>query len=486
MPRNRVIYQSEALFVGPSPATGIHFHNYSGLTGEAGTWANAIHTLDAKFGNQLSASGETALLTIFTGASGSNAVGDVYRFGPDGGISAIGAGKTQTLTFTGANRIEQLHRIQSCNYSFNIARTDVNQFGELAAIDRVVLESPTVALDFSYVLANFANESKLGFDIVQANQGKLFKGGLGISCLSGILTKKEDERNYFIKTVDEGYDAKNHEATRLGGTPVKGYGDSVIALGNGFMTSYTSEASVGAMPTVSINVEALNMCFEYGSTAKKTPAINPSDGTRRSEVYSLPTAGSNPGTGNLTISVLRPGDITFSFKKREATLTEGLESTPTLDYDVPGPDLDDVKIQSYSIGFDIAREPIQKLGSRFAFSREITFPVTVTCTIDALVGDLNSGNLSDMINCDDAYDIKINLKNPAGCAVDSTQTVCEYNLRQAKVNSQSYTSDIGSNKSVTLEFAAQIGGPNQNYVGLFMSGVATNPFATVHKDPDMV
>ena len=138
-----------------------------------------------------------------------------------------------------------------------------------------------------------------------------------------------------------------------------------------------------------------------------------------------------------------------------------------------------MKIQSYSIGFDISREPIQKLGSRFAFSREITFPVTVTCSIDALVGDLNSGNLGDMINCDDAYDIKVNLKNPAGCSVDSTQTVCEYNLRQAKVNSQSYTSDIGSNKSVTLEFAAQIGGPNQNYVGLFLSGVATNKYSRV-------
>jgi hypothetical protein len=88
-----------------------------------------------------------------------------------------------------------------------------------------------------------------------------------------------------------------------------------------------------------------------------------------------------------------------------------------------------------------------------------------------------------MINCDDAYDVKINLKNPAGCAIDSTKTICEYNLRQAKVQSQAYTSDIGSNKSVTLEFAAQIGGPNQNYVGLFLSGVATNTFA--HLDADV-
>ena len=484
MPRNRIIYQSEALYVGPSPATGIHFSSYSGLTGTgpAGTDGGALlHTLDSKWANQLSASGLTAVLTIATGASGDYVAGDIVKFGP---IAGDGGGKTQEVTFTGLNAIHQLHRIQSCNYSFNIARTDVNQFGELAAIDRVVLESPTVALDFSYVLANFWNEKQLGLNIIQGHQGTLH-GNLGVSCLSGILVKEDDERNYFIKTVPEGYDALGQEAGRVGADSgaIKGHGDSIIGLGNGFITSYTSEASVGAMPTVTVNVEALNMSFEYGSTNKRTPAINPTDGTRRAEVYNVPVAASHAGTGNLTISVLRPGDLTFSFKKRDAALSTALETLPTLDYDVPGPDLDDVKIQSYSIGFDLAREPIQKLGSRFAFSREITFPVTVTCTIDALVGDLNSGNLGDMINCDDAYDIKINLKNPAGCSIDSTKTICEYNLRQAKVQSQAYTSDIGSNKSVTLEFAAQIGGPNQNYVGLFMSGVATNTFA--HLDADV-
>ena len=94
MARNRIIYQSEALYAGPSPATGNHFTDQNIESG--------------------------------------------------------------TL-------VKQLHRVQSANYSFNIARQDVNQFGELAAIDRVILESPTVSLDFSYLLNSFANESLLGF-----------------------------------------------------------------------------------------------------------------------------------------------------------------------------------------------------------------------------------------------------------------------------------------------------------------------------------
>ena len=34
--------------------------------------------------------------------------------------------------------IQQLTRVQSANHSFSIARQDVNQFGNLAAIDQII------------------------------------------------------------------------------------------------------------------------------------------------------------------------------------------------------------------------------------------------------------------------------------------------------------------------------------------------------------
>ena len=49
-----------------------------------------------------------------------------------------------------AGDIKQLSRVQSANYSFSIARQDVNQFGNLAAIDQIITESPTVSFDTSY------------------------------------------------------------------------------------------------------------------------------------------------------------------------------------------------------------------------------------------------------------------------------------------------------------------------------------------------
>lgn len=365
MARNRIIYQSEALYAGPSPATGNHFTDQTNLTG---------------------------------------------------------------------NLVKQLHRVQSANYSFNIARQDVNQFGELAAIDRVILESPTVSLDFSYLLNSLANEEELGFAPLDGSS----------SCISGILNKTQDERNYFIRTVAEGTDAL--------GVASGAANQNVIGVGNGFISSYSTEGSVGNFPTVTVNVEALNMAFDAGTTGNYIPAVNPTDGVKNTTIkYALPTAVSSIGASS--VSALRPGDITLNLGEFDTDNAGGTK-------------VSDAKIQSYTLSFDLAREPLQKLGSKFAFAREITFPVTVTLSVDALVGDLTTGNLADLIVADKNYDLSVTLKNPTTSAEQ-----VKYTLKRAKLDSQEFSSSIGDNKSVTLTFSSQIGGPSQTDRGLFMSGV---------------
>lgn len=399
MPRNRIIYQSEAVYAGPSPATGYHI-----LTGAiAEPWPSFS-------------------------AGGSN-----------------------------VSRVKQLQRIQTANYSFNIARQDVNQFGELAAIDRVILESPTVSLDTSYILGSLENESLLGFSLTPSGSTATF------AALSGILNKTEDERNYFIKTVPEGSDALGDSDVLNPSTTVN---TNVIGIGNGFISSYTTEASVGDFPTASVSVEALNMAFSKGVSGNFIPAVTPTDGTKITDIYyALPSGQSSNNVSG--VSALRPGDITLSFYPNGSTTEMG---------GFTGVSITDAKIQSYSLSFDLARDPLQKLGSRFAFAREITFPVTVTCTVDANLGDLYTGNLADVIDADSAYDINLKLNAPgtagAAAAAASDNVMARYVLKRCKIDSQEYTSDIGSNKAVSLTFSAQIGGPAQTDVGLFISGLA--------------
>jgi hypothetical protein len=380
MPRNRIIYQSEALYAGPAPATGYHYGTYT-----------------------------------------------------------PGIGGNSNVPEASANLVKELQRIQTANYSFTVDRTDVNQFGQLAAIDRVILTNPTVALDFSYINASLANEYILGFTIASGSSDST------ISAISGFLNKTSDERNYFIRTTPEGTDT-------VGYTDSSAANNGVIGIGNAFLTSYSTEGSVGNFPTTTINVEGLNMNFQNGISGNYVPAVNPTNGQALTNYYQLAQAVQNVGIGSgSAISALRPGDITLSLYNTMAS----------------GVDVNTMNIQSYTLSFDLGRTPIQRLGNKFAFTREIDFPLTVNLSVDAQVTTMNAGSLSNLVTDDSAtYSPAITIKSPS----DSNLTMAKFILKGAKLNSQEYSSDIGSNKSVTLTFSAQVGGPQDVNNGLFING----------------
>jgi len=142
--------------------------------------------------------------------------------------------------------------------------------------------------------------------------------------------------------------------------------------------------------------------------------------------------------------------------------------------DIPGASITNAHIQSYTISFDLGRTPIQKLGSRFAFARPVDFPVTASFSFDAIVSDLTTGNIGDIIDCDTNYDARVALKSTPDCNAPTVKDqVMVYDLKKIKMNSQSFSSSIGDNKTVTFDFTCQVGGPEQTDVGIFMSGYST-------------
>lgn len=542
---------------------------------------------------------------------------------------------------TGTSDIATLHGIQSANYSFNVSRQDVNCFGELAAVDRIITEAPTVSFDTSYYISNLGNENKLGFRIWGDPSTPT---NTKVSCISGIIDAESNDgiKNYYILTTKEGSDAVDN-------TNANKY-ESIIGLGNVSITSYSTEASVGGLPTASVSAEGQNLNFVNlpytgmydgytgtvrqapgTSTANQTgmhnedklavnyfknlsdpgfgsegliyisitghdvavgenqiidfagmtsghlgsacvlpngpfnraipigatvtipegivfsggsnavspklittstvvekdstqmiatvkggtvavndlftgvcsgafitnisgsnPAVIPADGTIASwsgyvggtnsaqkNGWLAPTTVANPAPITLpippksltasgtnptgSISTLRPGDITFSLTKSDGTANL-----------IEGATISSAPLQSYSISFDMGRTPIEKIGSRFAFARPVDFPVTATLSLDALVNDITTGTVADMINCDESYDATIILSKPQPCGPQaSKEAVVCYEAKGLKLESQSYTSTIGDNKSVTFDFSCQIGSPEQTDVGIFMSGYYT-------------
>lgn len=340
---------------------------------------------------------------------------------------------------TGSSSLTQLRRVQSANYGFDVTRTDINQFGQVGAIDRILTEEPVVNLDFSYYVTSGENELALGFAL-GASQG----------AFANIMTGNRDMNNFYILVGPEGLDANINTFNATGA------GSKVIGIGNGGLTSYGVEAAVGGFPTVTVNAEALNMRF-YPASTGYLPEINPENGAQyTTTTFAIP----KPSTGD-GFTALRPGDISID--------VSGL-----------GVNASDLKIQSFSLTSDIGRDSIRKLGSKFAFSREITYPITVNATVEAVVGDIadssqSYGNSLTELICDDKpYTLTFNLGQPS-TTCDSTYTplALKYTLKGARLDSQSFSSSIGDNKTVTMNFSAPIGGPNDTNNGLFIQSNVT-------------
>ena len=173
---------------------------------------------------------------------------------------------------------------------------------------------------------------------------------------------------------------------------------------------------------------------------------------------------------------MRPGDVTFTLRKKTSdALTDATVASSTSNDGLQGASISDAHIQSYTLSFDTSRTPIQKLGTRFAFARPVDFPITTTLSVDAILSNLTTGSISDIINCDDEYDAIIKIAdpvcNPTEFGAGVKPITMAYVVRGLKIDSESFSSSIGDNKSVSLEFSAQLGGPEQKGIGVFMSGV---------------
>ena len=394
MARNRVIYQSQALFITPSST-----------------------------GTQVSGSGKTG------------------PYGPDSAATLTG----------GASLLKKLDRVQNCNFNFTINRQDINEFGKLARLDSIVMESPTVGLDFSYYVTDGLNERLMGFNMFSTNDTA--NTVLTAQSISGLLQDLEGN-NYYILTVQEGEDVVG---TPTSTTPANT--NTIVGIGNGFINEYSFEATVGAIPTASVSVEAFNIKADSligtsdGVMTGTSPAINiltnpAAKFTGYETAYMLSGAFT---TGVSTVTALRPGDIVLDLP----STTDGM-------INISG--ANKAHIQSFSFTIPLSRTILQRLGNTFGFARVINVPINMDVTISAIVSELKTMNLFDKLTSAYKNNFTITLNDS-----NSTQKVV-YGISGAILSSETYSENLGDNQTVDLTFALQLGGANDTQNGVFMSG----------------
>jgi hypothetical protein len=393
MARNRVIYQSQALFIAPS-STGCQV---SGLA--------------------------------TTGPYGPN---------------------TSSELLGGSGLLKKLDRVQNCNFNFTINRQDINEFGKLARIDSIVMESPTVGLDFSYYVTDGLNERLMGFNMYSPNDTT---NTVEVAqSISGLLADLQGN-NYYILTVQEGEDVVG---TTTSLTPTNS--NTIVGIGNGFISEYSFDASVGAIPTASVTVEAFNIKADAltgnanGVITGFSPAIDitASPATKFTTIQTAYGLSGVFTTGVSQVTALRPGDIVLTLSNPDGMI------------DVSG--ANSAHIQSFQFTIPLSRTILQRLGNTFGFARVINVPINMDITISAIVSELKTMNLFDKLLTATKTNFSIQLNDANGAAK------VKYGISGALLSSETYSENLGDNQSVDLTFSLQLGGANDTQNGVFMSG----------------
>lgn len=428
MSRNRVIYQSKALFIAPN-STGVQL------------WAEGAATAAAA------------------------------KIQPEAGTAAAGLSG-----YNGTGLLYKLDRVQNCNFNFTINRQDVNEFGKLARIGTIVNEPPTVTLDYSYYITDGLNERLMGFNFGGTTTGTAGAPAWdtamvsGAGAISGFLSETQGQ-NYYILTVDEGEDVV--------GATIGSSTDSVISIGNGFVTNYQFTASVGDVPTASVTVEGFNIKSDVNNGTAgvgysgSSPAIYNGSATSPAtritgynKYYKINAAqiGTTAGTGAATVTALRPGDIVLTVPSASASAEDTF-------VDVENIGTNAINIQSFGFSVPLARTTLSRLGALFGYNRVVNVPLNMDLTINALVNELAPAkDLFDVLcGTQTNKQFTITLNQCADIGQAPTAKIA-YNFRGAILTSENHTQDIGGNETVDLTYSIQIGGANDSTNGLFMSG----------------
>lgn len=353
----------------------------------------------------------------------------------------------------------ELRRLQGANYGFTMNRTDVNQYGKLGRIDSINLELPTVNFDMSYLLGDGYNEEVLGFNTDENYQ--FAKSHLEVS--SG--------RNFYVVTSEEGVDSTSLDI---------GDNYSMIGIGNAFLTDYSVDLSVGSLPIVNLqyqcsNINSINGFVEgegfWVSSLSGSIASIDLDKGKAHEGPVILSRPSNTGQGGPT--ALRPGDITLNF---EGFNSENQDSETISILSGNG----SFHLQSANLSIPLSRSELKRFGSKGAYARVLDYPIKATLTVNSILSNLESVDLAESIRvCSDSStdnNVSILAKDCEG------SPAIIWNLKKPQVISETFSSNIGPNKSVDIVFEVEIGDSEDTSIGITCSGASD--FKVLDRDDD--
>lgn len=219
MPRYRQIYNIFGLYAGRSPATGYHYFNYNN---EPKNDSN---------------------LTIFD-----------------------------------FNGLGQIDRVQSFNYGFQTSHTNLSHLGKRDLINRIIVNRPSVQVNFNYLMAGVRNEHRLGMIANFPDAAGEPTYDSEICCFKNFTGFQTDPRNLFLAIAPDNLDLNNRITDNITPSTLDPSTLFVFGFGNCYMNSYSIRASVGALPEASIGYICDNVQGYSSGSGCNIPAVYPKSG----------------------------------------------------------------------------------------------------------------------------------------------------------------------------------------------------------------
>jgi hypothetical protein len=85
------------------------------------------------------------------------------------------------------------------------------------------------------------------------------------------------------------------------------------------------------------------------------------------------------------------------------------------------------------------------------------------------LSDTQARSLATMLDDNSKRDITLNIKKPGVTGVNAMV----FSFKGSQLQSESFSSSIGANKTVDLVFQTQVGGPSDTINGVYLSGSYT-------------
>ena len=378
--------------------------------------------------------------------------------------------------FKSGGKIEPdvLNRIQSISYAFNynaIRNTELGSFEYIKhrtydpvtqeEYSRVpIVSQPDVSLNFNYLLYDFSNETKMGFNIgpegilnyesyASDDKNKLYSRPNWAADGHGALPDKGD-LNFYVVADDT---SERRDIVGGRGSQHTYEGLDILGFGNCYITNYTLEASLGSFVTCSAQYSCSNLTYDIYDpyNMPKCPAVDGS-GTRSSAEIDLPTFDMTslfieyPNDIGESLA-LRPGDVEVVLKNNKPDSAGGFH---LLDLNK-----DDMSVQSISFDVPIQRTDINGFGSDYINDRKMQFPVMCTANIAVSIRNFEgSGDISKIFKDDIDCDIEVNMY--VRQSLTHKKKKVKLVAKNAKLNSESHEYQIGGFSTLQASFLFEV------------------------------